>query len=166
MRVRPSAGLAHKTGRRRTSRPRRSGLTLLEVVAASVVLAIALAPALRIVRTALLAADRIDRQERCLMTATDRIEYLMSRGAADWAATEDPAHQHSSAAVPGYPGLRLRDDVWDSPAVGGIQDRLANIEVTAWYDDDGDAALDADEPQVTLTTAVARLTAYELHAGP
>lgn len=153
------------SGRRRSPRPR-SGLTLLEVLAASAVLAVALAPALRITRTALLTADRLDRQERCLTVANDRVEVLMARTAADWDTVVTGAPVYASAAVPGYPGMRAYDMSTDSPGYGGIAGRLAAVGTLTWYDEDGDGMADADEPQVQLGTAVARLTAYERLANP
>ena len=147
-------------------RRRRSGLTLLEVLAASVVIALALAPALRVTRTALLTADRTDRQERCLTVANDRLEYLMARVAADWDATVTGAAATQAAAVPGYPGLRFTETASDAAPHDGLPGRLATVAVAAWYDDDGDATLDAGEPQARLATQVARLTAYELHVAP
>ena len=135
------------------------------MLAASTVLAIALAPALRITRTALLTADRLDRQERCLTVANDRIEFLMARTVADWDALVGSGGG-GAAGVPGYPGLRTAETVSDAAAAGGVPGRLTAIGVTAWYDDDGDGALDAGEPHVRLNVLVARLTAYELHAAP
>ena len=145
---------------------RRGGLTLLEVLGASVVLATALAPALRITRSAVLAADRLDRQERCLTAANDRIEFLMSRAAADWDAVVTGTLTDASAAVSGYPGLRASDVVTDSASYGGIPGRLAGVVTRVWYDEDADGVADAGEPQVLLATAVARMTAYERHANP
>ncbi len=144
----------------------RGGLTLLEVIAASGVIATALAPALRITRTALLTADRLDRQERCLTVANDHIESLMARTVADWDTVVSPTATTASAAVSGYPGMRARDLSTDAAAAGGVAGRLASVSTLIWYDDDGDAVHDSGEPSVTLATAVARLTAYEQHANP
>ena len=154
-----------------TTRPaprarRRSGLTLLEVLAASVVIALALAPALRVTRTALLTADRTDRQERCLTVANDRVEYLMARAAADWDAAVTNAVAAAPVAVPGYPGMRAYELTTDAAAFDGIPGRLASLGALAWYDEDGDGTPDAAEPQALLSTQVARLTAYELHVRP
>ena len=145
---------------------RRSGLTLLETLAASAVIAAALTPALRITRAALLTADRLDRQERCLTVANDRLESLLVRAAADWDATVTGAATDAGAAAPGYPGLRASDLATDAAGAGGIPGRLAALSVLAWYDDDGDGVADPDEPRATLATALARLTAYERHAHP
>jgi len=144
----------------------RSGLTLLEVLAASGVIAAALAPALRITRSALLTADRLDRQERCLTVANDRVELLMARTAADWDTVVTGTPTYASSAVPGYPGMRSYDLVSDSPAYGGIAGRLAAVGTLTWYDEDGDGVADAGEPQVQLGTAVARMSAYEKHVNP
>jgi hypothetical protein len=138
----------------------------LEVLAASAVTAIALAPALRITRTALLTADRLDRQERCLTVANDRIESLMVRTAADWDGTVTGSVSGASAGVSGYPNLRLYSLVTDASGEGGVPGRLAVVGTLVFYDDDGDWNPDANEPQALLATAVARLTAYEHHAQP
>ncbi|QDT15828.1 type IV pilus modification PilV family protein [Alienimonas californiensis] len=143
---------------------RRSGTTLLEVVAASIVLAIALAPALRMTREAVQAADRLDRQERCLTVASDLVELGMARTAADWdgrvgIATVLPI------AVPGYPGMKALELTSDSAAYGGVPGRLATVGAFVWYDEDGDSVVDSTEPQVLLASAVARMASYESHAG-
>ncbi|NNJ26267.1 type IV pilus modification PilV family protein [Alienimonas chondri] len=151
---------------RRKALPARAGLTLLEVIAASGVIALALAPALRMTRTALMAADRLDRQERCLTAANDRIETLMARTAADWDGQVTSTPVYSTVAVDGYPGMRASELTTDSTSYGGIPGRLAAIGTLTWYDEDGDASPDADEPQALLTVAVARLSAYEAHANP
>ena len=153
--------------RRRPCRPaRRAGLTLLEILAASAVLAVALAPALRVTRDALLAADRLDRRERCLTTATDRLESLMVRTSADWDAVVTGAPVFAPASVPGYPALRTSEFASDAATHGGIPGRLATVGCLAWYDGDGDGTADPDEPQALLATLVARVTAYERYANP
>lgn len=150
--------------RPRPARRARIGLTLLEVIAASVVLAVALAPALRIVRGALNAADRTDRQERCLALATDRVEFLLARTAADW-STVTNAVEDAAVPVPGYPGLRRSDFTTVAPEYGGIPDRLASVGSLVWSDDDGDGVPDPAEPQAVLASQVAKLTAYEYRAA-
>ena len=40
-----------------------------------------------------------------------------------------------------------------------------SVTVTAYSDDNGNDALDADEPQTTLTTKISKLATYENLAG-
>lgn len=138
---------------------------MLEVVAASIVLAIALAPALRITREALQTADRLDRQERCLTVANDVVESLMARAAADWDGNVTGTSNLVPVAVPGYPGMKSYQMTTDSSTYGGVPGRLAAVGTLVWYDDDGDSTPDASEPQVLQATAVARMAAYETHAA-
>ena len=138
----------------------------MEVLAASVVIAVALAPALRLTRAAVLTADRLDRQERCLTVANDRVEFLMASAAADWDGTVTGTLAGAPAGVPGYAGLEALHVVTDAAAGGGIPGRLAAIRVLVWDDADADGTLNPGEPQVVLDTAVARMTAYEQHAAP
>ena len=160
---RPSGPRCGFRSRPRSGRGRR-GLSLLEVLAASAVLAAALAPALRVTRSALLAADAADRRERCLTVAADRLERLMAAAAADWAGTVDGTPDVAAADAGGYPGLRVYALASDRARYGGLPGRLAAVGALAWSDDDGDGRPDPGEPQALLVTAVARLTAYEHHA--
>ncbi|MFH5805319.1 hypothetical protein [Alienimonas sp. DA493] len=153
------------TAPRRSSPRRRSGATLLEVLAASIVLALALAPALRIAREAVLAADRLDRQERCLTVANDALEFMMARAAADWDGNVTGTANLVPVVVPGYPGMRSYQLTTDSTTYGGVPGRMAVAGALVWYDDDGDSSPDADEPQALLASGVARMTAYEQQAG-
>ena len=53
----------------------------------------------------------------------------------------------------------------DAPASGGIDNRLMNVSVTTYSDDDGDDTLDATEMRTTLTTKIGKLVSYENKAS-
>ena len=53
----------------------------------------------------------------------------------------------------------------DAPASGGIDNRLMNVSVTTYSDDNGNDAMDASEVRTTLTTKIGKLVSYENKAG-
>jgi hypothetical protein len=68
-------------------------------------------------------------------------------------------------AAEGHANIRYAGTRSDNGGSGGITNRLMAISVTAYYDDDGDDALDAAEPQISFTTKISRLVTYEGMAG-
>jgi hypothetical protein len=141
--------------------PGRPAYSLLEVVLASAICATALVPALLILRDGILAAEKIDARHMVLIYGVEKMEEQLAVVAGTWA-------QGSLAgdfAADGHPGIRYTVSRSDSAGSGGITDRLMSITVTAYSDDDGDDALDANEPQTTLTTKISKLATYETLAG-
>ena len=64
-------------------------------------------------------------------------------------------------AADGHANIRFTVTRSDEPASGGITNRLMNVSVTTYSDDDGDDALDAAEMRTILTTKIGKLVTYE-----
>jgi hypothetical protein len=134
-----------------------SGYSLLEVVLASTICATALVPALAFLREGTILADTIDKRHLMLICGVAKMEEQMSVVAATW--TEGTIS--GDFASDGHANIRYSVTRSDDPASGGIVNRLMNVSVTIYSDDDGDDALDAAEMRTILTTKIGKLVTYE-----
>jgi hypothetical protein len=140
---------------------RPAAYSLLEVVLASSICAAALVPALAILRDGMSAAERIDSRHLMLIFGIGKMEEQMAVVAASWAT----ATLSGDFAAEGHANIRYTLSRTDAPASGGITDRLMNLAVTVYVDDNGNDTLDAEEMRTTLTTKVSKLVTYEGLAG-
>jgi Tfp pilus assembly protein PilV len=139
----------------------RRGYSLLEVMLASTICAVALVPALAILRDGMLATETIDKRHMLLLYAVQTMEEQLAVVAANWTT----ATATGDFAAEGHADIRFSVTRSDSPASGGISNQLMRITVTAYSDDDGDDTLDSGEPRTVLTTKVSKLATYESIAG-
>jgi hypothetical protein len=139
----------------------RKAYSLLEVVLASGICATALVPALALLRDGVTLADRVDARHLLLLCGVSKMEEHLAIVAADW--TEGTFT--GNFAADGHASVRYIVTQSDEAASGGIVDRLMNVEVTTYRDDDGDAALDADELRNVVRTKIGRFTSYANKAG-
>jgi hypothetical protein len=135
--------------------------SLLEVVLASGICATALVPALALLRDGLTLADRVDTRHLLLLYGVSKMEERLATVAADW--TEGTLT--GNFAADGHANIRYIVTQSDEVANGGIVDRLMNVQVTTYRDEDGDATLDADEMRNIMRTKIGRFTSYENKAG-
>jgi hypothetical protein len=140
---------------------RRSAHTLLELVAASSLLALTIVPALRMIRDSLEQNQRVERLEVLNMLCISTLEQQLCLTAANW--TE--ATSNGTFASEGYSTLRYTAVRSQQPAAGGIAGQLMAVSVTVWDDTNGNAALDANEPRVVQATKMASLAAYQSEAS-
>jgi hypothetical protein len=145
--------------RRAVALPR--GYSLLEVVLASSICVTALVPALTILRDGLASSERIDNRNMVLIYGVQKMEEQLAVVATSWTT----ATANGDLAAEGHPDIRYSVVRSDDPKNGGIPNRLMSITVTAYHDDDGDDALDADEPNTVLKTKISKLATYESMAG-
>jgi hypothetical protein len=139
----------------------RKAYSLLEVVLASGICATALVPALALLRDGMTLADRVDARHLLLLYGVSKMEEHVAVVAAGW--TEGTFT--GNFAADGHPNMRYIVTQSDEVASGGIVDRLMNVEVTTYRDEDGDAALDADEMRNVMRTKIGKFTSYANKAG-
>lgn len=134
---------------------------MLEVIAATIIISVALVPALKLTRTVITNTSEIEQAETRLAFCTSKLEEEMARTAAKWDLGP------KSGTFPGNSGSRLHFTVSksDQLADGGIPGALAAIQVTVWNDNDSDGTHDPSESSVTLATKLAKLASYEEEAG-
>jgi hypothetical protein len=136
---------------------RRSGNTLIELVAASTVLAVALVPALRIMRDAVSVGDDLEYASAMSTLCVGQLEQTLAKTAAAWNTTAESG----SYASLGYSRLRYTVSKSDAPADGGLTNQLIAITVTVWDDADSDTVLDSTEKKVQFSSKIAKIAAYE-----
>lgn len=139
----------------------RKAYSLLEIVLASGICATALVPALALLRDGVTLADRVDARHLLLLYGVSKMEEHLAIVAAGW--TEGTFT--GNFAAEGHANVRYIVVQSDEVASGGIVDRLMNVQVTTYRDEDGDAALDADEMRNVMRTKIGRFTSYENKAG-
>ena len=134
----------------------RRGNTLIELVAATTVLAIALVPALRLTRDALAVEGDLEYATAMSTLCVNQLEQSLSKTAASW----NTATESGSYATLGYPRLKYSVTKSDAPASGGLTNQLLAMTATVWEDVDGDSILDSGEKKVQFSTKLAKLAVY------
>lgn len=133
----------------------RRGQSLLELIAATAIVAIALVPALKLMRDSI----RIGRQtETANVLATfsmSKLEEHLARTVANWDTVTD------AGAVPNYNGLRYQVTKVDE----GLGSGLMRITSTAYEDGNGNGLFDAGERSAVFVCKVAKNVAYEQKAS-
>ena len=153
--------IALKPQQRQRSLVRR-GTTLLELVAASTVIAVALVPALRIMRDSLRVSRQLEVREAMATIAMSVLEQEASRVSGQWnmqtTTHRDPGRNS------GYPSILAVSTTTDSTKGGGIPGSLAVVDVTAFEDSNRSGTFDANEPSIKFATKIAGLTSYRFEA--
>jgi hypothetical protein len=142
-----------------------AAFSLLEVVLASALCAAALVPALVIIRDGIAAAREIDIRHQLLLYGVGTLETQLAAVAALNSAWPGSAPPPGDFAAEGQPNMRYVVTWSDNPADGGLTNRLMNVTVTTFYDEDGDATQDPSEPSVTLDTKIGKFASYENKAS-
>jgi hypothetical protein len=134
----------------------RRAFSLLEMLAATALVAGTLAPALAVMRDAM--AGSREGVQRALV-ANYAVYVLESQAALvmhNWTAGTTTGN----FAADGHATIKYSAVKSDAPADGGLTNRLMHIRVTAYEDKDGDSIADPNEIKITVRTKVARLTSY------
>ncbi|WP_182865732.1 hypothetical protein [Stieleria mannarensis] len=134
----------------------RNGQTMLELIAATIVISIALVPALKLTRTRIANTEALERAETRLALCTGKLEEELAYTAARW---ELNSHRGNFSSL-GQPDVCFQVSKSDALAAGGRPGSLAAIDVLVWHDDDADDSLDAEEQRVHLATKIAKLESY------
>lgn len=134
---------------------------MLEVLVASALIAIALVPALRMMRDSLRISRQVEDHELLTTFCTSKLEEHLAIASAGWQTGNDSG----DFSAEGYPHLRFTVTRSDSGPDGGISDQLMAVIATAWSDLDGNGSPDNDEPTVVLGGKVAQLASYQSEVG-
>jgi hypothetical protein len=135
--------------------------SLLEVVMASTICATALVPALAFMRDGMTLATTIDTKHMLLTYGVSKMEEQLAIVAATWVE----GSVSGDFAADGHANIRFTVTSSDAPASGGIDNRLMNVSVTTYSDDDADDTMDAAEARLTVTTKISKLVNYENEAS-
>lgn len=144
----------------RPGRPR-WGQTMLELVAATIIISTALVPALRLTRDGVSQLDRLEQAERCHLLCVSKLEETLAQTAGNWNMGTASGHFGSA----GWSTHRFSVTRTDTQASGGIPNALCVVRVVVWSDNNGNGGLDNDEVHCELTSKLARLRSYDYEAN-
>jgi len=130
-------------------------------VLATALLAVALVPAVRLMRESLAVGREIEAREQLTTFSTSKLEEHLALVGADW-STGDYRGDFSSE---GHAKLRFLVRRSDLGGDGGVVDQLMAVTATVWEDQDGDGTLDSGEPSVILGGKVAKIASYQEEVG-
>jgi prepilin-type N-terminal cleavage/methylation domain-containing protein len=130
------------------NRPRRyhrgNGFTIIEVLIASLLLAIVIVPSLRALTTIHVNSTIMERKTRCLCLAQAKLDDIRARSIYSYSTS----YAASSQVLSGSYLCTVSDTAQTA--------NLRHIVVSVGYDDNGDHSLAVGEKLVTLETLVAR----------
>jgi len=138
------------------SLPRR-GFSLLEMVAAAVLMTSILAPSLAVMRDSMAKSRDLHRRNLLANYAVRILEDQSALVATNW-VNETIAGNFSSD---GHPNVRYTGTKSDAITDGGLVNQLMHVQVTVFDDADANSALDTGEIRVDYRTKVAKLNSYE-----
>lgn len=136
---------------------RRRGQSLLEVVAASTIIATALVPALRMMRDSLEVSRGVEEADLMATLCVDKLEDHMNKVAATWDKTTVSGDY---TALEGRSYLKYQVTKTDSVADGGIADRLMAVTAVVWNDANGNGSLETGEKKALFATKVSKFVSY------
>jgi hypothetical protein len=142
---------------RARGRVRRQAYSLVEMVAATALVAGTLAPALAVMRDAMAASREASTRNLLTIYAVRELEYAAGITMQAWSTGTSTGNYASE----GYPAIRYVVTRSDDPASGGIAGKLMHVQVTTFDDENGNSALDAGEESVRFRTKVAKLLTYQ-----
>ena len=135
----------------------RRGQSLLEVIAASTIIATAMVPALRMMRDSLEVSRGLEEADLMATLCVDKLEEQMNKVAATWDKTTASGDY---TALEGRSYLKFKVTKSDSGADGGISDRLMAITTVVWNDANGNGTLETGEKKVMFGTKVSKFVSY------
>jgi prepilin-type N-terminal cleavage/methylation domain-containing protein len=134
----------------------RAGFSLLEMLAATAIVAGTLAPALSVMRDAMAISREAVQRNLVANYAVQVLEGQAALSMQNWSN----GSATGNFASDGYSTIKYIATRSDAVASGGLVNRLMHIQVTAYEDKDADGVADANELKVTVRTKVAKLTNY------
>lgn len=146
---------------RRTRRSPHRGQTLLELVAASTIIAIALVPSLRIMRDSIKVGRETEMANLMATFSASMLEEHLALTAASWSTSTSSG----TFASEGYPLVRFEIARSDATVDGGIPGVLMSVTSTVWEDSDNDGIWDSGELRSVFASKLAHSVAYTNEAS-
>jgi len=140
----------------RSTRRLRRGYTLLELVAATFMVAAIVIPSMSLMRHCMEYSSKIESRNAMTTLCAGKLEQHLALGAV----TFTNATARGDFTAEGYPALCYRVQRSQNAADGGIPNRLMAVWATVWEDSDGDRSPDTDELEVSLAGKVAKIAGY------
>jgi hypothetical protein len=130
---------------------------MLEMIAATALMAGTLAPALAVMRDAMALSREGVKRSLLANYAVQVLEEQAAMAMRNWTS----ATAAGNFAADGNSSLKYITVRSDAPASGGLTNRLMHIQVTTFEDTNANAAVDSGELKVQFRTKVAKLANYE-----
>ncbi|MCD0461726.1 hypothetical protein [Roseiconus lacunae] len=146
---------SHKTVRR--DYQRRAGQTMLELIAATTIISVAIVPALRLIRQRIEVSSDLRHYEWLHCRCVAKVEQAMARTSASWLMTTQQGVLGNVDRTP----FRYALVTSDQPSAGGVPGKLAVIDVLAYRDQNRNGTFDSNEIKVRLATKVAKTLTYQ-----
>jgi hypothetical protein len=144
----------HRFSSRKRRKTYRSGATLLDVAAGSMLLAVILIPSAHLIGQSQSCNARLANRQTMLFEAENRLEatkIALSSPAAFNTAWATPADTRTQITIADGPDLNSRTRIYADSTIPAPA-RLVTIEIDIWQDIDGDNNMDATEPTETIRT--------------
>lgn len=138
------------------------GMTLLELMLATALTALALVPTLNLIRKGIKISSELETRQLTTTYCVSKLEEQLCLAAVNWNSTTSTGNFLSD----GYSSLRYQVVTSDAAVDGGITDQLMSVTVVVWEDTDGDSTLDSDELQTSMRSKIAKMTTYQNEAAP
>lgn len=140
---------------------RRRGQSLLEVVAASTIIALTLVPALRMMRDGLEISRGVEEADLMATLCVDKLEEHMNKVAGSW---DTSTASGDYAALENRSYLKFQVTKSDAVTDGGIVNRLMSVVAVVWNDANGNGSPESNEKKVTFATKVSKSVSYNYEA--
>ncbi|MFT7639323.1 MAG: hypothetical protein ACI9G1_001059 [Pirellulaceae bacterium] len=128
------------------------GNSLLELVAASTILATTMVPALRMMSDSLKVSRQIETANLMSTFCVSKLEERMAQTARVWATSAVSGNFNAA----GYANIRFQVTRSDATSDGGIPGRLMTLTSTVWEDENGNGSWSTGEPRVIFATKLSR----------
>jgi len=123
-----------------------AGLTIIEVVAASILLVVVMVPILRCLTIAHASTIKIEHKTRSLMLAQAKLDQIRVRSIYDY-TNSGASFAENSTSIDGSYLCNVTDNSGDP---------LKAVTVSVGFDSNGDSTLSAGEVEATVATLIAR----------
>lgn len=136
---------------------KRSAYSLLEVVMAVGLMAGMLVPSLELIRSGIEVSVETDQRQLLANYASSQVEQRLAITAGSWTTGTFTG----DFASDGLSNIRYSTTCSDAAADGGILDTLMIVSSTAYFDANGDDALNSNELSCTYETKLGKFATYE-----
>ncbi len=135
----------------------RPGHTMVELVAATSLMAVALVPTLALIRDSTELSREIETRYKLATLCVSKLEEHLAEAAASWTTTSSSGDFSGT----GQATIHYEADRSDAVIDGGILDQLMAVTITVWEDADNDDVRDTGELQVTFNSKIAKMAIYQ-----
>jgi prepilin-type N-terminal cleavage/methylation domain-containing protein len=128
----------------------KKGFTYLELLAAIVIMAVALVPIMQVMPEGMMAVTRVERLTRAGLLAQSKMDEVRSQ-----ILGTNPSYGFSNDYTESATAFPAPDDDYMYTVADDQGSDIKILNVTVWFDEDGDSVQDTDEESVSLDVKIA-----------